>query len=133
MATKRGANSFEGYGRSDAFPTTILSGAATPAATLDLLRNYAYLVVSCLDASGIAVASKLQLKVAEDTGNTIADLWTSDGAALWQSGVLPISGTFRFVIPSAFGVQLVKPALTVVSTANVILTFYGFDPTLQGQ
>lgn len=53
MATKRAANSFEGYGRSDAFATITLNGAATPAATTDLLRNYAYLVVSCLNASGI--------------------------------------------------------------------------------
>lgn len=132
MPSGRKANSFEGYGRSDIFTATILSGQTTVTA-VDLLRNYAYLVVNCLDASKIAASTKLQLQVAEDTGNTVADLWTSDGAALWQSGVLPTSGTFRFVIPSAFGIQIVKPVLTVAASGgNVVLNFYGFDPTVQG-
>lgn len=132
MASNRKVEVYTGFGRSDKATCTIASGQTTNTA-VDLGRGYSFFMVSCADASKIAAGTKLRFQVAEDTGDTPIDLWAINGSAIFETGVLPTSGGFKFVLNSAFGSQLIKPVLTnAASGGSVAIDIQGFDPTITG-
>lgn len=132
MATNRKVEYFTGFGRSDKFTVTITTGNTTATAA-DLLRGYSFFMISCADCSKIQAGTKLRFQTAGDTGDTPIDLWNISGSSIFETGTLPTSGTFKFMLTSAFGEQLIKPVLTAsASGGSVLIDIVGFDPTIQG-
>jgi hypothetical protein len=126
--TGRTVRRTSGFGRSDRQTFTIPSGAnGSAVAAVDLARNYSFLAVSCDDAAGIATNTTLTARVADDDTGALNPLYMQDGAAIWQSGVLPTSGGFRFWLGHAFGAQRIRLVLSNNTSADVTLYIYGFD------
>jgi hypothetical protein len=117
-----------GYGRSDRQSFTIPNGAdGSAVAAVELERNYGFIVISCADASNIAADTSLNAEVADDDSGDLLPLYTQDGAAAWQSGVLPTSGGLRFWLSPAFGAQRLRLILSNNSEGEVVFHIYGFD------
>lgn len=130
--SERVLDTFAGFGRSPLLTFTIPNGATTIDAQ-DLRRNYAFLLVICEDATRIAAATTLKWQVAHEDGATPVDLWKSGGTGIAESGVLPSgSGSFAFLVPDAFGAQILKPVLSVAASGgNVVLKVYGLDSSVE--
>lgn len=121
----------QGFGRSDQYTFTIPSGATGSAVTpINLLRNYAFLVVTCEDATGVA-SGTLGAQVSYDASGTMCALYQQDMAAIWASMTLPTSGTFAFVLSHAFGAQRLRFVASASTDADLVLKVYGFDATVQ--
>lgn len=126
--TGRTINRDKGFGRSDRQTFTIPNGAdGSAVAAVDLQRNYAFIVVSCADASAIAADTTLAAEAADDDSGALVPVYEQDGGAPWQSGTLPTSGGFRFWLTHAFGVQRLRLILSNSTTGAVTLYVYGFD------
>lgn len=120
----------QGFGRSDQYTFTIPNGeTGANVDPVNLLRNYAFLVVVCEDAGGVA-SGTLGAQVAYDDSGAMCDLYQQDGAAIWASGTLPTSGSFAFVLVHAFGAQRIRFVLSAAADDDLVLKVYGFDPTL---
>lgn len=132
MAANRKVEATTGFGRSDKQSIVIASGQTTNATPADLLRGFSFVVISCANCANIAAGSKLSLQAADNTGDTPIDVWSVDGAAIWNSGILPTSGSFRFLVSAALGAQLIKPVLSVATSGAVTIDITGFDPTVTG-
>lgn len=124
----------QGLDRSDKKTFTIGSGASGSAVTpIDLGRAYAFIVVSCDDASHIPSTTTMTAQAASDDTGTVKPVYQQNGVAVWTSGTLPTSGGFRFVLPhAAFAQQLRFVLSNNASGGSVAIDVYGFDGVLFG-
>jgi len=128
MPANRLNDQWAGFGISQDQTFTIPSGTdGSAVAAIDLGRNYAFIIVRCADASNIAAASVMSAEVGVDDGDTLAELWIESGASAWASGTLPVTGTFQFVVPAAFGCQRIRLIVSVVTDGDVDLEIIGID------
>ena len=117
-----------GLDRSDKKTFTIGSGATGSAVTpIDLGRPYAFIVVSCDLATGIAAATTMTAQAAADSTGTVKPVYQQNMLAVWTSGTLPTSGGFRFVLPAAAFSQQLRFVLSQNSTGAVAIDVYGYD------
>lgn len=114
----------EGFGISLIQEDTIAT--AQLGAIKDLGRNYGYAVVRILDCANIAAGSALQLKSGITTTDTMCFIYdNTNGIDLIA---LPSSGTFQAVFAVAMGIRRIQANLSIASTGDVDIEFYGYDP-----
>ena len=121
-----------GFGRSDAKVYTVPSGG-TLTERVDLGRNYAFIVITCEDASDIAAGTGMSFNVSPEEGIPLLTVLTKDTGAAFLTEDLPVSGTFYLMVPNVFGARFVQPVLDTVTDGEVILKVWGYDPTVVGQ
>jgi hypothetical protein len=121
-----------GFGRSDAKVYTIPSGA-TSTERVDLGRNYAFIVITCEDASNIASDTTMSFAVSPELEIPLLTVLTKDTAEAFVTENLPTSGTFYLMVPNVFGARFVQPILGTVTDGIVVLKVWGFDPTVVNQ
>lgn len=117
------------YGRSDKYEFAIAAGQVTRVDAVNLRANYAWIRVCCDDCSGVQANTVLTAQVANDGASALNALWQQNGSAAWQSGNLPTSGGFDFMLAQANGIQRIRFILSnAASQSDVILYVYGYDP-----
>lgn len=122
-----------GFGRSDAKTYTLTTGQ-TSTERIDLGRPYAFVVITCEDASNIASTTALSLMVSPEEGIPLLDVYEqNDLATIWSTGSLPTSGTFYVMCTHAFGARFVQPVLDTATDGSVTLKVWGYDPVVVGQ
>jgi hypothetical protein len=134
MGKNRATVQFAGFGRSALHTLTIpLGNTGANLGTLDLGRNYAYLVVKCLNAAGIASGTSLSAQVGYDDDDALCTLYEKDDpTTAWSKGSLPTSGSFAFLLLHAFGAQRLHLLLSKNTTAAVTFQVYGLAESVQG-
>lgn len=117
------------FGRSDKHIFPIAAGEVTRLDVIDLKANYAWIRVCCDDCSGVQASTVLTALVANDAASQLNTLWQQNGSAAWESGNLPTSGGFDFMLAQANGIRRIRFILSnAASQADVILYVYGYDP-----
>lgn len=107
-----------------------IGAAATGAAVdpLDLGRRYAFLLVRVADAQYIQAATTMTAQVGAESDDTMIALYRAGASGAWQSGTLPTSGGFQFLLADAFGVRRIRFVLSQNSGAgSVAFRVYGLD------
>jgi hypothetical protein len=134
MGKNRAGAQFAGFGRSALHTLSVPSGnKGTNLSDIDLGRNYAYIVVKCPSATGIAAATALSAQVAYDDDDALCTLYEKDNPSLaWSITPLPTSGSFAFLLLHAFGAQRIKLLLSQNTTAAVTFQIYGLAESVQG-
>lgn len=119
------------FGRSNKEIFPIAAGQVTRLDSVDLKANYAWIRIVCDDCSGIDADTTLTAVVANDATSQLNALWQQNGAAVWESGALPTSGGFDFMLTQANGIQRIRFTLSnAANQADVILYVYGYDPAV---
>lgn len=121
-----------GFGRSDGkvYRINSLEGNAS---RVDLQRPYAFIVICCEDAAGIAANTTMTCKVSPDDGVALMDVYEqNDPDTLWSKAI-PATGTFYFMLTHAFGAKFVQPILDIATTAEVTMLIYGYDSAVINQ
>ena len=135
MGKNRAGAQFAGFGRSALKTLTMPSGnKGDNLSAIDLGRNYAYIVVKCLDVTGIAATTALSAQVAYDDDDALCTLYEKANPSLaWSITPLPTtSGSFAFLLLHAFGAQRIKLLLSKNTTAAVTFQIYGLAESVQG-
>lgn len=129
-ATGREAAEKAGFGRANEQTFSIANGAnGSAVAAVDLGRNYACIVVECVDADGIAAATTMRAEVGYDDNAQLYRLQKANMEGEWVSGTLPDTAVaFSFVLTHAFMAQKIRLILSNVTTAIVNFKIYGVDP-----
>ena len=104
----------------------VVNGLGSIASPIDFDRPYAMFAISCNDASGIP-SRTLKLRVARWSDGTLNPLWALNGSAEWQSGTLPTSGGFDFLVTNAAYATKLQPEFdgTVTGTTTLYISAYG--------
>lgn len=117
------------FGRSDKYEFAISAGQVTRLDAIDLKANYAWIRVCCDDCSGIQANTNLTANVANDATSQLNSLWMQNATAVWESGDLPTTGGFDFMLSQANGIRRIQFMLSnAASQQDVILYVYGYDP-----
>jgi len=133
MTANRKTDEYTGFDRSDATACTIANGQTEVTVDADLLRNYAYLLITCADCSNIAASTSLLAKVGYDATDEFFDLYERDDPGTqWSKGDLPTTGTLAFALIHALGAQRLRLVLSqAASGGDVVFKVYAIAASVK--
>lgn len=123
-----------GWGRSDKQSVTIGAGnTGANLGTLNLGRNYAYIIIRCSLCTGIAASTTLGITVAFDESEALCSVYELSGGSLTiLAPTLPTTGSLHFMVIPALGAQFVHLTLSKNATGSVTFDVYGVAESIQG-